>query len=257
MRNIKLLVVDDEAMVRSFIKTIIAREKLPVAVFSEADNGLDAVCVSKEVKPDLVFMDIRIPNINGIHTSERILKENPEAKIVIISAYGEFEYAREAFRVGVSDYLLKPVRPADIAQSVRKVAADLEMTSSDHAAGKTKPELPGLIERYVNNNLDKQLYLNDMAQAVFMSPFHLSRTFKRLTGKSIVDFTLELRLKKAEELLLSTSLSVTEIAGKVGFNDAAYFATCFKNRTGVSPTQHRKMQDIAKERQKSKRNVTK
>lgn len=243
MKGIKLLVVDDEVMVRSFIKMVVTKEKLPVSMLYEADNGSDAVLLVKKLKPHLVFMDIRIPDIDGIRAAEKILADNQRVSIVIISAYGEFEYARAAFRAGISDYLLKPVRPVDIAESVRRAAA-LEVVNTEQAEGDKKPELIRLMEEYINNNLDSQLYLKDMAHAVFMSPFHLSRTFKRITGQSIIGFIHEQRLAKAEELLLNTALSITEIAGKVGFNDTAYFATCFKNKIGVSPTQRRKAQNI-------------
>lgn len=253
MINIKLLAVDDEVMVRSFIKTVIDREKLPVSLFAEADNGTDAVRLSRELKPDLIFMDIRIPDGSGINAAEKILADNPEARIVVISAYGEFEYARAAFRAGVRDYLLKPVRPADIAELVRKAAADLGKKHSESADQARKPDLLRLIEDYIDNNLNRQIHLSDMAQAVFISPFHLSRTFKRLTGQSIVDFMHERRLAKAEELLSVTSYSVTEVAGRVGFNDAAYFATCFKSKKGLSPTQYRKEQDNTKNQQEFKR----
>lgn len=254
MKNIKILAVDDEVMVRSFIKAVVDKEKLPVSLFSEANNGLDAVWLARELKPDLIFMDIRMPDVDGIGAAEKILADSPEVNIVIISAYGEFEYARSAFRVGVSDYLLKPIRPSDICKSVKRVAALLEEKTDTSTVKDVKmSEMAQKMKSYINDNLGRQLYLKNMAKAMFMSPFHLSRTFKRLTGQTIVDFIHEQRLTKAEELLLITPLNVTEIAGEVGFNDAAYFSTCFKNKTGMSPTQYRKKQDYIKNQQEFKR----
>ncbi len=235
MRTIKILVADDEITVRTFIKMVVAKESLPVAVCLEADNGLDAVRLAREHRPDLIFLDIRMPGCDGLKAAERILADNPDASIVIVSAYNEFDYARTALRAGVADYLLKPVRPAEVAALIAKAAE----TPGPHVPDR-KPPLVAKVEQYIRANLDQPIKLQDIAQAVYLSQFHLSRTFKQLTGKSVVDFIQDLRLAKAEEMLAATDLTVTEIAGSVGFKDAAYFTTCFKNKHGISPVQYRK-----------------
>lgn len=245
MSDIKLLVADDESTVRSFFKILISKEHLPVASLAEAENGLEAVRLAKELNPDLLFLDIRMPGLDGLQAAEMILKENPAAHIVIVSAYNEFEYARTAFRAGVDDYLLKPVKPAEVADIIRSTAERRRRKADADAAQAVKtPALVRLVYDYVVQNLARPFQLKDIAQAVFVSSYHLSRTFKQLTGQSITDYIQEQRLLKAEEILLTTDRSITEVAGMVGFNDAAYFATCFKNKTGISPLQYRKKQDI-------------
>ncbi len=234
MRDIKILVADDEITVRTFIKMVVAKERLPVAACLEADNGLDAVRLAAEHRPDLVFLDIRMPGCDGLKAAEAILADNPGANIVIVSAYNEFDYARTALRAGVADYLLKPVRPAEVAVLIAKAAA------AAAPGADRKPPLVDKVEQYIRANLDSPIKLQDIAQAVYLSQFHLSRTFKQLTGRSVVDFVQDLRLAKAGEMLAATDLTVTEIAGRVGFKDAAYFTTCFKNRNGVTPLQYRK-----------------
>ncbi len=235
VRDIKLLVADDEITVRTFIKTVIAKERLPVALCLETDNGLDAVRLAAEHRPDLILLDIRMPGCDGLQAAETILAQSPGASVVIVSAYNEFDYARTALRAGVADYLLKPVRPAEIAALVAKAAAAPAPPSAVPV-----PPLVAQVEQYINANLDSPIKLQDIAQAVYLSQFHLSRTFKQLTGRSLVDFIQTRRLARAAELLAATGLTVAEIAGRVGFKDAAYFATCFKNRYKVSPLQYRK-----------------
>lgn len=238
MRDIKILVADDEITVRTFIKKVVAKERLPVALCLEADNGLDAVRLAAEHRPDLVFLDIRMPGCDGLRAAEAILAHDPGANVVIVSAYNEFDYARTALRAGVADYLLKPVRPAEVAALIAKAAA---AAPSPAAQGPDrKPPLVAKVEQYIRANLDSPIKLQDIAKAVYLSQFHLSRTFKQLTGRSLVDFVQDLRLAKAGEMLAATDLSVTEIAGLVGFKDAAYFTTCFKNKNGVTPLQYRK-----------------
>ncbi len=231
--DIKILVADDEVTVRTFIKAVVAKERLPVAACLEADNGLEAVRLAGEHRPGLVFLDIRMPGCDGLRAAEQILAASPGTSVVIVTAYNEFDYARTALRAGVADYLLKPVRPAEVAALIAKAAAKA-------ADGDRQPPLVAKVTEYVRANLDNPLKLQDIAGAVYLSQFHLSRTFKQLTGRSIVDFIQDQRLAKAEELLAATDLTVTDIAGLVGFRDAAYFTTCFRNRRGLSPLQYRK-----------------
>lgn len=241
MPDIRLLVADDEATVRTFIKHVVTKEKLPVAALAEADNGLDAVRLAGEWKPDLVFLDIRMPGLDGLKAAEAILAADARISVVIVSAFSEFDYARTAFLTGVVDYLLKPIRPADIGEAVRKAAEKAGRRSEADGQPARIPAMVKAVADYVAADLSRPIRLQDVAAAVFVSPYHLSRTFKQLTGQSLVDYVQERRLAKAEELLLTTELTITEVAGQVGFSDAAYFATCFKSRTGCSPSQFRKM----------------
>ena len=107
------------------------------------------------------------------------------------------------------------------------------------------PAIVRAVTEHVAANLAEELRLEDIARAVHVSPWHLSRTFKRLAGKSIADSVREQRLGKAAELLAQSGLSVTEIAGAVGFDNAGYFATCFKQATGMSPSEFRKKRERA------------
>ncbi len=238
MKKIKLLIVDDETMVRTFIKTVIKNENLPVEELWEANNGLDAIDLAKKHLPDLIILDIRIPEIDGITAAEKILASDRSAKIIVISAYGEFSYARAAFRAGVTDYLVKPVRANEIAKIINMAAN--AMPDDIPEEPNMKDGLVHQVENYVQSHLDKKIYLEELAKHVFLSPYHLSRMFKQLTGHSLVDYIQNERLCRAENLLFSTDKPITEVAMESGFGDAAYFATCFKRKTGLSPTQYRK-----------------
>jgi len=242
MRDIKVLVADDEATVRAFFRLVFERERLPVAAVAEAQSGGDAVRLAQEFAPDLAFLDIRMPGGDGLQAAAAILAAAAGVRVVIVSAYNEFEYARTALRAGAADYLLKPVKPADIAALVKKTAEERAPAAAAAGGPPRTPALARAVADYVAKNLDKPVHLQDIARAVFVSPYHLSRTFKQLTGRTIVEYVQEQRLAKAEEILAATDFSITEVAGLVGFNDAAYFATCFKQKTGVTPGQYRKRQ---------------
>lgn len=241
MRNITLLVADDEAMVRTFIKTVIQKEQLPVSAVFETDNGIDAIQIAKDHNPSLIFLDIRMPGCDGLRAAEQILQAKLATSIVMISAYNEFEYVRTAFRAGVCDYLLKPIRPEEVANLILKAAEKNVLLPHPR-----KPALVQAVEDYIKSNAEKSIQLKDIAQAVFLSPNHLSRSYKQLTGQSVGDHIQAVRMMRAQELLLETDLSITEIAAQVGFANSAYFATCFKDKQGITPIQYRKMREIKK-----------
>ncbi len=236
--KIKLLVADDEAVVRNFIRSMVEKEKLPVSEILEAENGLDAARLARENRPDLAILDIRMPGLNGLEASVMIMKECPEARVYIISAYDEFDYARTAFKSGICDYLLKPVRPAQIVEIVG-TALRLRRQTAPEAAEAT-PRLIQAVTDFVEANLARPLSLDDIAKATFVSPCHLSRKFKALAGCTITAFIQNRRLEKAADLLRATEESVTEIADQVGFTNPSYFATCFKTARGQTPQQYRK-----------------
>ena len=87
MNGNKVLVVDDEDIARSYIKKVVIQENLPISEIAETDNGLEAIRMAKQLKPHIIFMDIRIPDIDGIQAAKQILEDNPKANVVIISAY--------------------------------------------------------------------------------------------------------------------------------------------------------------------------
>lgn len=251
MREITVLVADDEATVRKFLGAVIEREKLPVSKLLEAGSGPDALYLALEHKPELIFLDIRMPGFDGLETARRLAEHKFAGKVVIVSAYSEFDYARKALRSGVADYLLKPVKPADLAACIRETAEECEraaprpdMPGENQAAAIDAPaKMPAIVQavtRHIAANLAQELRLEDIAKAVHVSPWHLSRTFKRLTGKSIADSVREERLREAAKLLAESERSITEIAGAVGFDNAGYFATCFRQGTNVSPSEFRK-----------------
>ena len=243
MNRINVLVADDEVTVRSFIEAVITREKLPVDSLWQADNGIDAVRIAAEKQPDLILMDIRMPGMDGLQAAEMILKANSWTRIIILSAHHEFDYVRTAFRSGVADYLLKPLKPSDLSALILKAATNLSppptAAAGQHQNTATRSPLISAVTEYIKQNLSQPLPLKELAQAVFVSPSHLSRTFKQQTGQPLAAYILEQRLQCAATLLLTTPASVSEIAGRSGFSNSSYFSSRFKEKNGVSPLQYR------------------
>jgi two-component system, response regulator YesN len=121
---LKLLIVDDEQIEREGLQVIL-QKAFPEISITQAKNGKVAVEMVGEIKPDLVLMDIQMPGINGLEAIHRITADYPLIKFVMITAFDMFDYARQAIKLGVKDYLLKPSKVSEIVATVGKVLEEI------------------------------------------------------------------------------------------------------------------------------------
>lgn len=115
----RVLIVDDAAFMRMMLKNILTQNGYEVA--GEASNGLEAVTLYKELKPDLVTMDITMPEMDGITAVKEIKKIDPEAKIIMCSAMGQQAMVIESIQAGARDFVVKPFQPDRVLEAVKKV----------------------------------------------------------------------------------------------------------------------------------------
>ncbi len=115
----KVLIVDDATFMRMMIKNIISKEGFEVV--GEAENGKQAVDLYFETKPDLVTMDITMPEMDGIEAAKAIISKAPEAKIIMCSAMGQQSMVVEAIQAGAKDFIVKPFQPDRVIQALTKV----------------------------------------------------------------------------------------------------------------------------------------
>ncbi|SYX82441.1 response regulator [Paenibacillus alvei] len=114
----RILVADDEALVRASLRSMLAELNMPVHVIGEARNGEEALRYVAERQPDLVFVDIRMPKLNGLEVIAQSRANSPHTKWIIISGHSEFQYAKEALRLGACNYLLKPFSLDELQDSL-------------------------------------------------------------------------------------------------------------------------------------------
>ncbi|MEF2964889.1 response regulator [Paenibacillus sp. M1] len=122
---IKMLIVDDEPVICEGLRCTIDWEALGVKVVGEAYDGLEALHLVKEHDVDVVLSDIRMEGMDGLQLAERLKGQFPKVRVVMISGYEDFEYARQAIRLGVSDYLLKPVEIEELTEVVNKIVGGI------------------------------------------------------------------------------------------------------------------------------------
>lgn len=131
-----ILIIDDEPIIRRGIKTFIDFEKYKINDIYEAEDGNSALKTFSEVLPDLVLLDINIPFKNGLTLAQEMKELKNDVKIAIISGYDYFEYAQKALKIGVEDYILKPVSKTDINEIISKLIYRLEETRKYNEARK-------------------------------------------------------------------------------------------------------------------------
>ena len=119
--TIRVLLVDDEAMVRVGLRMVLTAEP-DIEVVGEAGDGEAAESAVRELAPDVVLMDVRMPRVDGIEGSRRVMAARPEARVVVLTTFGEDEYVEAALRAGVSGFLLKVSPPEQLIAAVRTVA---------------------------------------------------------------------------------------------------------------------------------------
>lgn len=129
-----VFIVDDEFLQRQLVKKTVNWEKLGLEIAGEAEDGEEALDKILEEKPDILIMDINIPYVNGIQVSEKVKQVLPDTQVIILTAYGEFEYAKQALSLGAASFVLKPVNPEELTEELIKCKEKLEKIHSQKSS---------------------------------------------------------------------------------------------------------------------------
>ncbi|WP_077622623.1 response regulator [Sediminibacillus massiliensis] len=123
---VKIMLVDDEPIEREGLRLILERNRSNFEIVAEAENGKQAVELAGRFKPDLIFMDIKMPEYDGLEAIEKILPLQPDAKCIMVSAYDTFDYARKAMKFGIKEYLLKPGKVTEVLEAYDRMTEEME-----------------------------------------------------------------------------------------------------------------------------------
>lgn len=122
--KIRVLIVDDHAIVRQGLRTFLELQNtstLPIEVTGEAPNGIQAVELARSTQPDIVLLDLVMPEMDGIRATPKIIECSPSSRIIILTSFGEEDKVLPAIRAGAQGYLLKDIPPNELVQAVREV----------------------------------------------------------------------------------------------------------------------------------------
>lgn len=226
----RCLIIEDELLERR------ALEKLFKMCFpskfeyvASAMNGNTGLKMLENSDFDLVILDINLPDLEGTEILSLINKNYPETKVIMATAYSDYEHIRKSMRNNAFDYLLKPYSIDTFKEAINVFISSVEEESFGTA------NTIGKIKKYIEENYMKDIGLEDIASAVGFDKSYIGRIFKKSEGKTIMNYVLEYRIEKANSLI-KKGMSVSEVSYAVGFNDPAYFSKCFKKVTGTSPS---------------------
>lgn len=242
MRNYKAVVIDDEYFIRTGFKFLLDWEKLRMEIAGQASDGEQGLELIKELCPDVVFLDIKMPKMDGLTMLKKLREEQNETLVIIMSGYAEFSYAQKAIDYGVYKYLTKPINTDELEQIITKIVSRLDEQQPEVEYSGIPDAVRELIET-VEKNLSSDIKLNTIADQLHMDAIYLGRLFKKSMGIGFKDYVVQKRMERAQQLIRTTNLPISEIAEKVGYREENYFRMSFKRFCGCSPREYKRQID--------------
>lgn len=255
--SMKILIADDERTIREGLCKAIDWRSQGFQEVLEASDGKEACQIIKTRRPDVVLLDIRMPEMTGLEVLAAFQEEENTPGFILLSGYGEFDYAREALRLGALDYLLKPCSMEEVIRSVLKaVKGKRDSLPADKnyyhqailSAGPKGQKYSPAVEQALNYMLahlaDQDLSLTKVArEELFLHPDYFGKLFKKEVGDKFLTVLMNMRISYATKIIDSSKehLKISALAGMVGLgNNVAYFSQVFKKAYGVLPSRYEK-----------------
>lgn len=236
----RVILIDDEPLIVEGLRRVVPWGDYNCEVVAVAEDAASGKELIRAHHPHILFTDICMPGDSGLVMLAALRSEFPDLQVTVLTGYREFSYAQEAIRLGVSRFLLKPSRMDEIREALHAMTERLsrmqpESTESEGAGSFIVRQALA----YMEEHKAEKLTLQEVADACFVSQWHLSKLLNRYTEKSFYDILNSLRIKAAKELLSDPSLRIGEIGEKVGYADTAHFAKVFKKLVGMSANEYR------------------
>ena len=244
----RVLIVDDELRIGRLIKKLIHWDEFALECVDVVDNGGTAFEIIQSVRcPDVVITDIRMPVMDGITLLTKVREQFPFTKFIITSGFSDFEYAKKAITLKVSDYLLKPVDSEELKEALSKIKQEFQIAGNDYeevfnarTAAMTPTQIATLLKDFIVKNYSEDINLNLIADNMNYSPSYLTKIFCQVYGCTPSKYLITLRMSHAQRLLVhEPGLSVKQIGEMCGYHDQGYFSRIFKKHTGKSPLEFR------------------
>lgn len=235
----RVMIIDDERAIRNLLKKSIKWECFDMEVVGEAESGIEAINTIDDIRPNIVFVDIRMPFMDGIEFSKLAKERYPQVKIIVLTAFSEFEYARACIGIGVCAYILKPIRRADIQKTLEEVKEklDAECLSEEEEYGKEETIESKMMNYISAHYADEDLNLTKVSIIFGYNPSYMSRLIRQEMNRTFTELLMEKRMEYACKYALS-QMPMYLAAKKVGIPDPNYFGKCFKKYTGVAYSEY-------------------
>jgi len=243
----KLLIADDELFIRKGLLSL-DWKSINVTVCGAAQDGNKALDLARHTKPNIILSDISMPAIDGISLAREILSENSDRRIIFLSGYSDFQYAKAALSIGVFDYILKLSFPDEIFNCVQRVMSRIlkernekislhvmqeelrahqivdkyirnKNNDSSEPCTQTSDNFVNRIIEYIESNYMYDISLMTLLQEMHLNSIYISRLFKKNTGYTFLEILTAARMIKAAELLRNSDINISQVSEAVGIND--------------------------------------
>ena len=253
----KIMIVEDETFVREGIVSILQSGlTIPFRLNSCAD-AREAMSVSEFSHPDLVITDIEMPDTDGLELIRQMKAANYCDSFIILSGHDNFDYARNALRYGVSDYLLKPVDKEELINAIRKIYESRYLNKEMDGSARPFREIPFLawdmslesmpaslrrIIGYMSKNYMNDISQKTISEALFFHPSYISSLINKYTGHNFGYLLDYIRIRRGAELLLGEpDMSISEVSVLVGYNNERRLYAAFQKYLNMTPGDFRKL----------------
>lgn len=258
-----ILIVNDEILTAQTMEKDIPWSDIGISQVYTAFDAASAKVLIQEKEIQIVLLDIEMPGENGISLLGWIREMHYEIECIFLTCHANFEYAREAISLDCRDYIVMPASDQVILEGVRKVVERIQVRQNrmryerigkelvmekerdldDKKTDKISvPESVAQVCGYIIRNIsDPELSVNNIAEKFYFHPVYLNRIFRKEKNVSVGQFIMNQRMDIAVSLLANKSLTVMDVAEKVGYKNYTNFHSIFKKKYGCSPSQYREI----------------
>ena len=238
-----LLIVDDEMLIANGLRDMISKAfdgRLRVLCCYSSATALET---AGQEAIDMLLTDINMPGITGLELHRLIREKHPGCRVIYLTGYSDFEYARTALEQQAFAFLLKgegdDVVVQTLERAIQKIDEEGRVPETEPEANAESKSRIELVQEYIASHLNEDLSLNRLSEVCHFHPVYLSRVFKEALGVTVGEYINLARLKKAKDLLVNSQMTVLEISREMGFTTDNYFCRWFRKSTGMSPHHYR------------------
>ena len=245
-----ILVVDDTEC-KQMIRSILEETTYHHFSIKSAETANKAMQIIKQYEPSVLFLDVSLPDDDGIEFGKKVLERYPHLPIVVLTHLQMFDTVQRCINAGFSGYLLKPVVKSELMFTFSRILVQNGVRDNEHNSQRKsmtsdsfETDLANPIEtakKFIQLHFYKSITLKEVSSLVYLSPSHFSRMFKEETGYNYVEYLMRYRVDRSKNQLKMTMLPIEVIASNHGFSSAAYFSTTFKKLEGVTPSEYRNL----------------
>ncbi len=227
-----IVVIDDDERVIQSLE--LALSEYEVVGFEKPKEAM--VYLRKPNEVSLVLLDVMMPKVNGINILQEIKSLKTDLSVIMITAYGSKDVVMQALRNKADDFIEKPF---DIKEIRQKIKEHLSKKLKFSTYGVTQNLHVERIRRFIDRNYNN-VNLDEIASQMCLSPKYISRLFNRVNDIDFRDYKVQVKIKRAKDLLVNTSLSVHDISNDLGYQNPESFMRIFKQKVKLTPMQYRK-----------------